>query len=367
MSTGRHGILISAGHSTVPPRDSGAVGFGVEADEALKLRDAVAAMLRLRGVSHVTDGAEGVSETLTTAITLARSVRTAVEIHFNAGPASATGVEVLAKSANKALAQDLAAAVAGPTQLRLRGDKGYKADNSGHHHRLGFCEAGGLILEVCFISNKADMAAYKSQFTNVARNIADVLAGGKPAIAPVTKTIAATDVGSILVSAGHSTVPPKDSGAVGFGVEADEAVKLRDAVAALLKHRNAKVVTDGVDGVSQPLTKAIALARGAKVAVEIHFNAGPASATGVEILAKAPHRALAQKLAAAIGDATKLPLRGDKGYKSDSSGQHHRLGFCEAGGLIVEVCFISNQGDMKAYQSNFSTVATNLANVLSAA
>lgn len=170
---------------------------------------------------------------------------------------------------------------------------------------------------------------------------------------------------TILVSAGHSTVKPKDPGAVSNGfVEAQETLKMRDAVAKILKDKKLTVLTDGEDDESESLKKAVALAKKADVAIEIHFNVGKQKATGIEVLAKKNHLALAQKLAGAVEQATKLNLRGDKGYKEDNTGQHKRLGFCEAGGLVVEVCFITNPGDMKAYQANFSKIATNLANVL---
>lgn len=170
---------------------------------------------------------------------------------------------------------------------------------------------------------------------------------------------------TILISAGHSTVPPKDSGAVGNGfVEAKEALRLRDAVAAKLRAKNFIVLEDGADDISEPLTKAIALAKKANVAVEIHFNAGPPTATGIEVLCKPHLKPLAQRLAKALGDATGLVLRGEKGWKADSSGQHHRLGFCEAGGLILEVCFISNARDMNAYNTNFEALAEMLADAL---
>jgi N-acetylmuramoyl-L-alanine amidase len=175
---------------------------------------------------------------------------------------------------------------------------------------------------------------------------------------------------TILVSAGHSTVEPKDSGAVGNGfVEADEALKLRDKVVELLEGRNLTVITDGEDGESQPLKKAIELANTADVAVEIHFNAAASSqATGIEVLSKAAIKPLAQDLADAVHQATNLNLRGgDGGWKSDTSGQHRRLGFCNAGGAIIEVCFISNPNDMNAYVANFARIATNLANVLATA
>ncbi|HEX8637127.1 MAG TPA: N-acetylmuramoyl-L-alanine amidase [Pyrinomonadaceae bacterium] len=170
---------------------------------------------------------------------------------------------------------------------------------------------------------------------------------------------------TILISAGHSTIAPIDSGAVGNGFqEAKEALRLRDAVAARLRAKGFEVLEDGADGISEPLKKAIALCAKASVAVEIHFNAGLPKATGIEVLAKPKLKVLSQKLAKAVGDATGLVLRGDKGYKPDNSGQHHRLGFCEAGGAILEVAFISNAEDMRRYKANFEAIAENLAIVL---
>jgi N-acetylmuramoyl-L-alanine amidase len=171
----------------------------------------------------------------------------------------------------------------------------------------------------------------------------------------------------ILVSAGHSTVPPKDPGAVGSGhVEAQETLKLRDAVAANLRARGLSVLEDGADGISEPLVKAIALAKKAQVAIEFHFNEGPPAATGIEVLSKSNLQPLAKKLASAIHAATGLSLRGTSGWKAEDSGHHSRLGFCEAGGAIVEVAFITNAVDMKAYSDNFDAVVRNVADVLAA-
>lgn len=169
----------------------------------------------------------------------------------------------------------------------------------------------------------------------------------------------------VLVSAGHSTIPPIDSGAVGNGfTESKEALKLRDETARRLREKGVTVIEDGTDGVSEPLKKALVLARQAAVAVEFHFNAGPPKATGIEVLTKPSKKLLAQKIAGAINRATGLVLRGESGYKPDNSGQHHRLAFCEAGGLIIEVAFISNAADMKSYQVNFGAIAQNIADVL---
>lgn len=170
---------------------------------------------------------------------------------------------------------------------------------------------------------------------------------------------------TILVSAGHSTVPPRDPGAVGNGyVEAELAVELRDMVARILKNSGVNVITDGADGKNEPLRKAIALAKTADVAVEIHWNASNGAGHGIECLAKPKYKAISKKLAGAVAAATGLKLRGESGWKADNSGQHKSLGFCNAGGVILEVCFIDNKNDMTTYQRNKSMVAHKLAEVL---
>lgn len=170
---------------------------------------------------------------------------------------------------------------------------------------------------------------------------------------------------AILVSAGHTNKAGQDRGMQGNGyIEGVEATKLRDDVAAKLRSLGCAVIEDGSDGVNDPLKRAIALARTANIAVEFHFNAGPSTATGIEVLAKPKHKKLAQSIAKSIADATGLKLRGEQGWKSDSSGQHHRLGFCIAGGLIVEVCFMSSKSDMTAYADHYHELVLNLANAL---
>jgi N-acetylmuramoyl-L-alanine amidase len=170
-----------------------------------------------------------------------------------------------------------------------------------------------------------------------------------------------------LISAGHTNVQGQDRGvASGMFIEGVEAVKLRDRVATILRTRGLSVLEDGADGINEPLKRAIALARVANVAVEIHFNGGVPKATGIEVLAKPKHKDLAQKLAGAVHAATGLVLRGDKGYKPDNSGPHHRLGFIEAGGLILEVCFLTNSSDMAAYVAHFEDIAQGVADVLAA-
>lgn len=168
-----------------------------------------------------------------------------------------------------------------------------------------------------------------------------------------------------MISAGHSTVPPVDPGAVsGKMQESKLALKMRDMVAERLRAKGFAVIEDGADGVSEPLKKAIALCSQADVRIEFHFNAGPPAATGVEVLSLPKYKTLSQKIAGAIAAATGQKLRGESGWKSQDSGQHHRLGFCMAGGVIVELAFISNAADMQRYLAAETKVADRIAEAL---
>lgn len=167
---------------------------------------------------------------------------------------------------------------------------------------------------------------------------------------------------SILVSAGHGGFDP---GACANGYrEADLALRLRDAIAAKLKVKGVSILTDGAALTNLPLSAALKLVKAGQVAVEIHFNAAAPAATGVEVLAKVSDKAFAQKLAGAVASATGLKLRGESGWKTTDSGQHHRLAFCDAGGLILEVCFITNLDDMRAFRENESAIVERLSGVL---
>lgn len=171
----------------------------------------------------------------------------------------------------------------------------------------------------------------------------------------------------VFISAGHDSKTP---GCVANGhKEADLTLYLRDRIAANLRGMNVRVVTDGREGENLPLRDAIKLARDNQgPSVEIHFNASPdEKAKGVEVLAHVESKPLAQQLAAAISTVLQTPLRGILGYRSTNSGQHTRLGFCDAGGLIVEVCFMTNSAELNNYFSNDEGVAIAIAQVLAKA
>lgn len=165
---------------------------------------------------------------------------------------------------------------------------------------------------------------------------------------------------SIFVSAGHSNTDP---GASGNGrTEADIVVDFRNMVALYLFRGGAHPQMDGDGAVNMPLNVAAARAKAHDIAVEFHCNAGPPTATGVETLSNGPaDLALGNKLCAAV--AGRLGIR-NRGAKPEASGQHSRLAFVQAGGIILELFFISNATDLAKYEAKKWLVAKDVADVL---
>lgn len=164
-------ILLSAGHSNV---DAGAVAQGRrEADIAVEFRNMVSFYLLRDGVPHDTDGKQTDNYPLREAAKLARLHDIAVEFHCNAGPASATGAEALSAHDDVPLAARLSRAVAGALGIK---DRGAKPEGAGQHDRLAFVQAGGIIVEMFFLTSRTDLKAYYDRKWLAAKAVADVLA-----------------------------------------------------------------------------------------------------------------------------------------------------------------------------------------------
>lgn len=169
---------------------------------------------------------------------------------------------------------------------------------------------------------------------------------------------------TVLISAGHSN---KDPGAVNrLRTESQVVVQMRAMVAHYLDVAGIDYITDGKGKRNAPLSEAIQLAKKSDLAIEFHCNASTnKTAKGVEVLAAEKHKALSQKLAAAVSRIMGNPLRGDKGYKTEGSGQHSRLGFISSGGgLIVELFFISNDAELAVWDAKCWLVAREVAQVI---
>ena len=168
---------------------------------------------------------------------------------------------------------------------------------------------------------------------------------------------------NFVITAGHSNTDP---GAVaGTRKEADIARDMRNMVALKLRQRGHTVATDGEGEVNKPLREAIALIKSGAVAVEFHCNASTNShATGVESISLPKHKSLAQRISKCVSEVLGLPLRGDAGWIDQSASARGRLGFVNAGGVIVELFFLSNPDNLHAWDSKKWLVATAVTNAL---
>lgn len=166
----RKTIFISAGHSDTDP---GAVAQGRrEADIAVEFRNLIAFYLMRDGVPHELDGHGTANLPLAETVKRSSLYDIAIEIHCNAGPPLATGVECLAGQDDIPLAAQLSRAIAQNLAIR---DRGAKPEDSGQHTRLAFVRAGGIIVELFFLTNRADLTAYYNRKWLAARPVAEVL------------------------------------------------------------------------------------------------------------------------------------------------------------------------------------------------
>lgn len=167
----------------------------------------------------------------------------------------------------------------------------------------------------------------------------------------------------VTVTAGHSNTDP---GAVNGKVkEADLVVNFRNAVTYYLREAGIQVKTDGTGSRNDPLSSAIKLIKGSSVAVEFHMNAATSKqANGVETIALPKDKKLAQDLSAAVASALGSCLRGDNGWIDQSKSARGSLAYINAGGLIVELGFISNEAELAAFQARYWIAAKAVAKVL---
>ncbi|HEV7783445.1 MAG TPA: N-acetylmuramoyl-L-alanine amidase [Chitinophagaceae bacterium] len=173
---------ISAGHCSVhgPNYDPGAPGINGrwEANETVILRDAVITEIKRRGYTDIVQdlNSENRNEYFKRIKTGDGSV--VVEFHFNAGTLSATGTEALiavdAGNPDKTMAAEFASVTSKTLGIKNRGAK---SEAGTRHKRLGLMREAGIVtlVEVCFISNANDMAAYDKNFETLVTYYADIV------------------------------------------------------------------------------------------------------------------------------------------------------------------------------------------------
>lgn len=176
-------VTITAGHGGNDPGAVAKTGQ-TEAQLMTELRNIVAGKLRATMQHTVrTDGAGWQNLPLVHALTLVPGSDIALELHTNAHDNSAaSGVEVISLPAQRAQAQRIAQAIARVMEIRVRGDNGWIDQSQSARGRLGFVRLGGMVVEVFFLSNPAELAKYEQRKWRVASAIVEaILAGGRDA------------------------------------------------------------------------------------------------------------------------------------------------------------------------------------------
>lgn len=170
-------------------------------------------------------------------------------------------------------------------------------------------------------------------------------------------------LGVVAVTAGHSS---SDPGTVNGKIKESELVtNFRNAVAFYLREAGLATKTDGTNSRNDPLSSALKLIKGSSIAVEFHMNAAASKqANGIETIALPRDKKLAQDLSAAVATALGSRLRGDNGWIDQSKSARGSLAYINAGGLIVELGFISNEAELAAFQARYWIAAKAVAKVL---
>lgn len=165
---------------------------------------------------------------------------------------------------------------------------------------------------------------------------------------------------SLFISAGHSS---QDPGALANGTtEAAIVLDFRDLVADNLQNLGVAFERDGVKGENLPLREAVKRVKRDGIAVEFHLNAASSKdATGVETLSSNQNKDFCMGLCELISMC--LGIR-NRGAKDEGSGQHSRLAFVQAGGVIVELFFLTNDQDLSKYNVKKHELALEVAKYL---
>lgn len=179
-------IVISSGHGKYIRGAAGPEPWGLdEVDEARKVVETVADMLRDAGVDVVTyhdNTSTTQNENLNAIVDFHNEQERDLDIsvHFNAytETASKMGVECLYVT-QETLSAKVSAAIAAATNLPDRGAK-YRSDL----FFLGNTEAPAILIETCFVDSSADANAYRANYNDVCAAIAEAISGESVDTAP---------------------------------------------------------------------------------------------------------------------------------------------------------------------------------------
>lgn len=181
----------------------------------------------------------------------------------------------------------------------------------------------------------------------------------------------------LYMTAGHQIINGKGNGA--FGVDGfDEAVEARKLVNDVInwmtysnRVQKSNILTDNdswslravIDWLKRKVTREC-------FSIDFHFNAfSNPRATGTEVLVANDRTQLEFSIARDISFTISKVLKiKNRGVKKESESARKKLGMLSGGAshainVLVEVCFITNEKDVRAYRIHYWKLVEELANI----
>lgn len=176
-------IYLTAGHEIVNGKGTGAhSSYG---DEALLAQKVVSDLTRVLSVEYMLyvvndSNTWKLAETIQWLKGIVSEKDFIIDVHFNAGPDAATGVEVIvpdcASSREVTLADNLAQSISRSLGIRNRG---VKKEKDTARKTIGIlrypAKATNVLIEVCFLTNRNDMSAFNSNYDSFIKSLAYVI------------------------------------------------------------------------------------------------------------------------------------------------------------------------------------------------
>ena len=172
----------------------------------------------------------------------------------------------------------------------------------------------------------------------------------------------------IAVIAGHRG---QGTGAVGIIDEAVENVEMRNLICEELSQKGTQFVTDSIkDTLNEIVTTLRAMLQKYDIALDIHFNScGDPSVGGTEAIVPNRYTSDEWQIADELVTTTCAILgTKNRGVKTEQQTPHKRLAMLsnyDACNILIEICFVNNKNDIKAYRAHKGELAKAYAEILS--
>lgn len=171
-------IAVIAGHRG---QGTGAVGIIDEAVENVEMRNLICEELAQKGTHFVTDSIKDtLNEIVTTLRAMLKKYDIALDIHFNScGNPSVGGTEVIIPNRYTSDEWQIAEELLTTTCMILgTKNRGIKTEQQTPHEKLAMLsnyDACNILIEICFVNNKQDIASYKKHKGELAKAYAEIL------------------------------------------------------------------------------------------------------------------------------------------------------------------------------------------------